>query len=66
MYQLFSLNSLNWIGLERNGTDENGLCVSIFLKNMGWCLGVIRKLHNDECLIYIFTGKIQNGNLSIF
>ena len=29
-------------------------------------LGVIRKLHNDEYLIYIFTGKVQNGTLSIF
>ena len=47
-------------------TDANGLCVSIFLKNMGWYLGVIGKLHNDEYLIYILTGKVQNGNPSIF
>ena len=46
--------------------DENGLCVSIFLKNLGWYLGVIEKLQNDECLIYIFTGKVQNGTPIIF
>ena len=48
------------------GTDENGLCVSIFLKNMGWYLVVIGKLQNDECLVYIFTSKIQNGITGIF
>ena len=52
---------MNW---ER--TDENVLSVSILLKNMGWYLCVIVKLHNDECIIYILTGKIQNGTRSIF
>ena len=37
----------------------NGLCVSIFLKNMGWHLGVIGNIHNYECLIYIFTGNLK-------
>ena len=48
------------------GTDANGFCVSILLKNLGCYLGVIGNLHNDECLIYIFTGKVQNGTPSIF
>ena len=33
----------------------NGLCVYIFIKYMEWCLGVIRKVNNDKCRIYIFT-----------
>ena len=33
---------------------------------MGWYLGVIGKLHNDECLIYIFTGEVLNGTPNIF
>ena len=37
---------LNW-----NEKDANGLCVYIFLKDMVCYLGVILKLHNDECLI---------------
>ena len=28
--------------------DANGLCVAAFSKNMGWSLGDIEKLHNDE------------------
>ena len=31
-------------------SDVNGLCISIFLNNMGWYLGVIGKHHIDECL----------------
>ena len=46
--------------------DENGLCVSKFLNNMGWYLDVIGKLHNRAFLIYIFTGKVQNCTTSIF
>ena len=46
--------------------DANGLCVSIYLNNIGWYLGVIGKLQNYECLIYIFTGKVENGTPSIF
>ena len=33
---------------------------------MVWYLGVIGKLHNDECLIYILTGKVENGTPIIF
>ena len=33
---------------------------------MGWYLGVIGKLHNDEYLIYIFTGEFLNGTPKIF
>ena len=38
-----------------------GLCISIFLDNMGWFLGVIENIHNDECLIYTLTGNVENG-----
>ena len=44
----------------------NGLCISILLNKMGWYLGVKGKLHNDECLIKIFTGKVENGTTIIF
>ena len=33
---------------------------------MACYLGLIEKLNNHECIIYIFTGKIQNGTPSIF
>ena len=33
---------------------------------MGWYLDVILKLHNDEYLIYIFTGKVEKGTKIIF
>ena len=33
---------------------------------MGWYLGVIRKPHNDECIICIFTGEDINGTPNIF
>ena len=52
---------LNW-----NRKYVNGLCVSIFLKDMGCYLGVIGNIQNDECLIYIFTVEVLNGNPSIF
>ena len=42
-------------------SDVNGLCISIFLNKMGWYLGVIGRIHNDEYLIYILTGKVENG-----
>ena len=51
----------NWIW-----KDANCLCVSLLLNNMGWYLGIIVKLYDDACLIYIFTGKVQNGTPSIF
>ena len=47
-------------------TDANGLCVSISLKNMRWYLGVLGNFQKDECLIYIFIGKFQNGTPNIF
>ena len=43
----------------------NGLCVSIFIKDMGWYLGVIGNLLNYECLIYIFTGEVLNDTPNI-
>ena len=46
--------------------DANGLCVSIFIKDMVRYLGDIGKLHNEECIIYIFTGKVIYGNPKIF
>ena len=38
---------------EMNWKNEyaNGLCVSIFLNNMGWYLGIIGKLQDYESLI---------------
>ena len=45
---------------------RNGFCIQIFLDNIGWFLGVIEKLHNDECIIYIFTGNVENGKPIIF
>ena len=41
---------------------ENGLYGYIFIKDMGCYLGVIGKRHNNECLIYIFTGEVLDGN----
>ena len=42
------------------------MCVYILLKDVGCYLGVIGKLHNDECLIYIFTGEVLNDTPNIF
>ena len=44
----------------------DSLCVSILLNNMVWHLVVIGNNQNNESLIYIFTGKIQNGTPIIF
>ena len=57
-HQLFSLNALKLI----KKIDANGLCVSIFVKNVVCYLVVIGKLHSNEFLIYIITGKFQNGD----
>ena len=51
----------NW-----NGKYSNGLCVSVFFEYTDWYLRVIGKLHNYECLVYIFTGEGLNVNPSIF
>ena len=32
---------------------------------MGWYLEVIWELHNDECLLYVFTGEVFNGTPNI-
>ena len=37
-----------------------------FFKNMGCYSGVKGKLHTDEYLIYVFTGKVENGTPIIF
>ena len=47
-------------------SDVPGFCISIFLDKMGWLLGIIGKLHNDGCLIYIFTGNVENVTPIIF
>ena len=52
---------MNW-----KTSDVNGLYISIFSNNMGRYLGVIGNPHNDECLIYIFLGKVENGTPIIF
>ena len=44
----------------------NGLFISILLNEMRWYFGVIGKIRNYEFIIYISTGKIQNGTPSIF
>ena len=49
-----------------NRKNTNGLCASILFKYMLWWLGVIGKLHNDECLIYLFTGEVLNGTPNTF
>ena len=61
MVLFIECTEMNW-----KTSDINGLCSSIFLDRMGWLLGVIGKLHNDECLIYIFTGNVENGTPIIF
>ena len=33
---------------------------------MGWYLGVIGNLHNDECLIHIFTDGVLDYTPNIF
>ena len=52
---------MNW-----KTSNVNGLFIYILLDKMGWFLGVIGKPHNDECLIYIFTGNVENGTPIIF
>ena len=44
---------MNW-----KKSNITGLCIGILLNNIGWYLGVTGKIHNGECLIYIFTGKV--------
>ena len=44
----------------------NRFCVSIFIEDMGCYLGVIGKIQDEKCLIYIFTGEILNGTPNIF
>ena len=47
--------------MNRKASNVNGFCISIFLDKMVCYLGVIGKLNNDDCLIYIFTEKVENG-----
>ena len=49
-----------------NKIDTNGICVSILTKFTVGYLGVKGKLHNSQCLIYIFTGKVIDGSPKIF
>ena len=56
MDEVVEATEINW-----GTSDVNLWRISIFLKNIGWYLGYIGKIHNDECLIYIFTGKVENG-----
>ena len=52
--------------MNRKTSNVNDFCISIFLNKMGWYLGFIGKLCNDECLIYIFTGKVEKGTPIMF
>ena len=69
-YPVIKNNSLV-LFVERTGmnwktSDVTGFCITILFNNMGWYLGVIGNLHNNEYLIYIFTYKVENGNYIIF
>ena len=57
---------IEWNEINCKTSDINGLCISIVFNKMGWHLGVIGKVHNDKCLIYILTGKVENGTQIIF
>ena len=57
---------IKWTEMNWKTSNVNGFCISIFFNKMGSYLGVIRNLHNDECLIYILTGKVENGTPVIF
>ena len=61
MFLKIQCTELNW-----NKTYENGFFVYIFFKDMGGYVGVIGNLHNDECLIYIFTDGVLNDTLNMF
>ena len=69
-YSVLKKNSsgifIEWTEMNWKTSDVNGLFISIFLNNMGWYLGVIGKLYNYECLIYIFTDKVEYGTPIIF
>ena len=54
-------NKLIW-----NKKYADGFCVYILIKDMGWYLGVIEKIFNYECLIYIFICEVINGTPNIF
>ena len=53
-------------GIIWNMIYANGLCISIFIKDTLWYLGVIVKLHNNECLIYIFIVEVLYGTPKMF
>ena len=48
-----------------NKRDANGSCVPVFIIDMGWYLWVIGRLHNDETLVYLFTGEVIDGTPNI-
>ena len=52
--------------MNKKKIDVNGLCIPIFVNNMGLYFSVIVQLHDNECLIYIFTGKVENDTPIIF
>ena len=52
--------------MNQKTTYANGLWVSISLKNMRSYWGVIGNIHNNECIIYIFTVKVEDGTPIIF
>ena len=60
-----SVPFIGFTGLNWKIKYSNVLSVSVFFKNMGWYLVVVGKLHNDECLIYIFMGGVLNGTRNI-
>ena len=63
IYHILKTNSLvlfiEFTEMNWKSSDVNVLCMSILLDKMGWFLGVIGKLHNDECLTYIFIRSVE-------
>ena len=49
-----------------NKIDTSILCVSVFVKDMGWYWGFIVRLHYEETMIYLFTGYVTSGTTNIF
>ena len=53
-------------GIKWGKRNKNGLCVSVFIKYMGLYLGLIGRIHDSDCLIYIFTSSYIDGNPKVF
>ena len=45
--------------MNRKTVDVNGFCISILLSKMGWYLGVIGKIHNNDFKYTYSQGKLK-------